>query len=172
MIKRIVLFFVMICPLLASAQGYGLRFNRVIDTVFVASITSCQSYPSSGQNGTSAIVPANCVWKVESVGPAGVTGNNFYGDCSYNGGYVRSFSSVYFIDGQGERGYLYKNEYTGSNWVATTPSGTVWLSAGTQVIANVGHAAGSSYASAGASVSNPWYIRLPVTIIEFIKVTP
>lgn len=155
----------------AGAQGYALRFNRVIDTVFVANLTTCTILTSAGQNGTTLTVPANCVWKVESVGPAGVSGNTLYGDCNYNGGYIRGLSSVFFIDSQGERGYLYKYEYA-SAWGAYSPSGTVWLSAGTQVIANIAHASSTSYYSTGCSVSNPWYIRLPVTIIEFIKVTP
>jgi hypothetical protein len=172
MIKRIFFLLLLMMPWFVGAQGYGLRFNRVIDTVFVASITSCNGYTASGQNGTTVTVPASCVWKIESVGPAGVTGNCFYGDCGYSGGCTRTFSSVYFIDGQGERGYLYKNEWSGSNWVATTPSGTVWLSAGTQIIANVGHTSSSTVYSAGASSTSPWYIRLPITIIEFIKVTP
>lgn len=155
-----------------SAQGYALRFNRVIDTVFVAVINSCSPYTSSGQNGTTAVVPSGCVWKIESVGPAGVNGNCFYNDCSYNGSCVRTLSSVYFVDGQGERGYLYKYEHTGSNYQAFTPTGTVWLREGTQVVANIGHTSSSTLSSSSATVSSPWYIRVPVTIIEFITVAP
>lgn len=159
--------FLWVCAFGARAQN-SLAFSKVIDTTLVVSITSCQSVSGNGISGFLITVPAGKTWKVESVGPIYYSGDaemyNACGSSSY-ANYATTWG-IQIDDGQADKAFLKRRVYDGA-WITESLDGTLWMSAGTSLSANIGSRNTTYTFTRYATPSNPFVCKVHVSIIEF-----
>ena len=143
------------------AQGYNLKFNRVIDTVVSINHTTCTDIYNTPVYGDIILtVPNGAVWKVTSLLGSGLSGANTRNNCSSSSFYSNSpqgYAQLYMYSG----GQSYPMVTTGG---AEVPF-PLWLNAGTIIKYKLWSASGVfrySYYDMSSSTF--------LSIIEFLKV--
>ncbi|MEI6766610.1 MAG: hypothetical protein WCM76_13335 [Bacteroidota bacterium] len=154
------------------AQGYSLKFNRVIDTVLTVNITTCVDLGGNGVSGGVITVPAGTIWKVEAVGPLMYQGDvTLYNNCSASNyaNYVTTWAII-VDDGGPDRGFLKRRIYENGAYTLQTLDGTLWLRAGTSMAATVYSTSATYKFTPYATVSNSFSCKAQLSIIEFLLV--
>ena len=118
------------------AQGYNLKFNRVIDTVISISHTSCTNMYSTPVYGSTIVVPNGVVWKITSLIGTPSSAVCMYSSCSNTSCGTNGYSNFFKLSGNQEFALfstggdsqfnlpLWVNAQTSFRWKAWSSSST------------------------------------------------